>query len=83
VVETRLELALASGRARDVHGGLSTTQDDEVLLGCDGGRVQGCVGGVGLDDFEVAGRNELSGGQSHVVNGVAVFVPWLSCPCWR
>ena len=59
VVEARLELALARRRARHVHGGLAAAEDHEVLLHRDGGAVHGRVGGVGLEDFEVAGRDEL------------------------
>jgi hypothetical protein len=39
VVEAGLELALSRGGSGDVHGGLATTEDDEVLLGGDGGAV--------------------------------------------
>ena len=59
VVESGLELALAGGGRGDVHGGLATTEDDEILLGRDGGAVEGRVGGVGLHDREVASIDEL------------------------
>lgn len=59
VVEAGLELALSRGGSGDVHGGLATAEDDEVLLGGDGGAVEGGIGCVGLDDGEVAGRDEL------------------------
>lgn len=61
VVEPRLELTLAGGGRGDVHSGLSTTQDDEVLLGGDGGAVEGGVGDVCLEKLEVAGGDELGG----------------------
>ncbi len=59
VVETGLELTLAGRGTGDIHGGLTTTEDDEVLLGCDCSAVEGGVGGVGLDDLEVTGTDEL------------------------
>lgn len=59
VVETGLELTLTGRSSGDIHSGLTTTEDDEVLLGGNGGAVEGCVGYVGLKDLEVAGRNEL------------------------
>lgn len=59
VVETGLELTLTGRGSGNIHGGLTTTEDDEVLLGGNGGAIEGCVGYVGLKDLEVAGRNEL------------------------
>lgn len=59
VVETGLELTLTGRGSGDIHSGLTTTEDDEVLLGGNGGAVEGCVGYVGLEDLEVAGRDEL------------------------
>lgn len=61
VVEPRLELTLTGGGGSDVHSGLTTTEDDEVLLGGDGGAVERGVGGVGLEQLEVAGGDELRG----------------------
>lgn len=59
VVETRLEFTLSGGGGCDVHGCLSTAEDDEVFLGGDDGAVEGRVGGVGLEDLEVLGCDEL------------------------
>lgn len=61
VVESRLEFALASGRRRDVHGSLTTAENDKVLFGRDGGRVEGCVGDEGLEDVESAGADDFGG----------------------
>jgi hypothetical protein len=46
VVETRLKLSLTGGSGGDVHGGLSSTEDNVVFYGCDGGAVEGSVGDV-------------------------------------
>jgi hypothetical protein len=43
VVETRLELTLAGRGPGDIHGGLTTTEDDVLLLRRDGGAVEGSV----------------------------------------
>lgn len=59
VVEPRLEFTLASGSGGDIHGGLTTTEDDEVLLAGDASAVEGGIGGVGLEDLEVPGGDEL------------------------
>jgi hypothetical protein len=59
VVEPRLEFTLARGRGGDVHGGLATAEYDKVLLGGDGGAVEGGVGCVGLENLEVLGGDEL------------------------
>lgn len=59
VVETGLELTLSGRGSGDVHGGLTTTEDDEVLLGGDSSAVQGSIGDVCLENLEVAGRDKL------------------------
>lgn len=59
VVEAGLEFTLARGGRGDLHGGLTTAEDDVVLLGGDGGSVERGVGGVGFEDREVAGGHEL------------------------
>ena len=59
VVEASLKFTLARGGSGDIHGGLTTTQNHEVLLRGHGGAVEGCVGGVGLEHLEVAGGNQL------------------------
>jgi hypothetical protein len=61
VVEARLELTLTGRGGCDIHGGLTTTEDNVVLLSGNGSRVEGGIGDVGLKDGEVAGRNELEG----------------------
>lgn len=62
VVEAGLEFTLASGGGGDIHGGLTTTQNHVVLLVGDGGGVEGSIGGVGLEDGEVASGDELEKG---------------------
>lgn len=59
VVETGLEFTLASGGSCDIHGGLTTTQNHVFLLGSDRGGVEGSIGGIGLEDVEIASGQEL------------------------
>lgn len=59
VVETSFEFTLARGGRGDIHGSLTTSQDHVVLLGGDGGAVQGRVGNVGFEDGEVTAGDEL------------------------
>lgn len=59
VVEAGLEFALSRRGGCDIHGGLTTAEDDVLLLGGDGGAVEGCVGDVRLEDFELLGCDEL------------------------
>lgn len=59
VVETRLEFTLTRGGGGDIHGGLTTTENDEVLLASDGSAVKRGVGGVGLEDLQVLSCDEL------------------------
>ena len=62
VVEAGLELTLAGRGGGDVHGGLTTTEDNVVLrVGGDGGGVEGCVGDVGLEDLHRVGVVQLGG----------------------
>jgi hypothetical protein len=61
VVEAGLELTLTSRGGCDIHGSLTTTEDNVVLLSGNGSRVEGGIGNVGLKDGEVAGRDELEG----------------------
>jgi hypothetical protein len=63
VVEARLKLSLAGRCGSDVHGGLSTAEDNVVLDGCDGSAVEGCVGDVGLEDVELFDIDELRSDQ--------------------
>ena len=59
VVEASFEFTLAGGGGGDIHGGLTTTQNDEVLLGCHASSVERNVGDIGFEDGEVAGGQEL------------------------
>ena len=59
VVESSFKFPLSCRRSRDIHGGLSTSQDDKVFLGGEGGSVEGCVGDVGLQYWKITGWNEL------------------------
>lgn len=59
VVEAGFEFALPGRCGGDVHGGLAAAEDDEGFLGGDGGGVEGGVGGVGFQEGEVAGGDEL------------------------
>lgn len=61
VVESRLEFTLSRRSGGDIHGGLTTTEDDKVFLGCDSSTVQRGVCRVGLEHLEVAGRDEFGG----------------------
>ena len=55
VVESGLEFTLAGGGGGNIHGGLTTTKNDEVLLGCHGSSVERGIGDIGFEDGEVAG----------------------------
>lgn len=59
VVETGFELSLTGAGCGDIHGGLTTSDDNVVLDGCDGGRVEGGIGDVCLHDLECLGVHEL------------------------
>lgn len=61
VVEPRLKLSLPGGCSCDVHGGLSTTQNDKLLLWRNSSTVEGGVCVICLENLEVAGRDELGG----------------------
>lgn len=61
VVESRLEFTLSRSGSCDIHGGLTTTEDDKVLLGRNGSAVERGIGGIGLEYLEVAGGDELGG----------------------
>lgn len=61
VVEPSLEFTLPRGSGGDVHGGLTTTEEDVVLLGGDGGAVERGVGDVGLEQLQVAGGDQAGG----------------------
>lgn len=64
MVESCFEFTLAGGGGGDIHGGLTTTKNDEFLLGCHTSSVERSVGDIGLEDGEVAGGQEL-----HVISG--------------
>jgi hypothetical protein len=59
VVEARFELSLAGRGGGDVHGGLSSSKDNVVFDGGDGGAVEGRVGDVGLQNVELLNVDEL------------------------
>lgn len=59
VVESRLEFPLSCRSGRDVHRRLPASQNHKVLLRCYRGGVERCVGDVGLEDQEIARRNNL------------------------
>lgn len=59
VIEPSLKLTLTGRSSGNIHSGLTTTEDDEFLLGGDSGTVEGCVGCIGLEDLKIAGRDEL------------------------
>ena len=61
VVETRLELSLACRGGGDIHGGLSSSEDNEILLRCDRCGVQWGIGDVGLHDLEIGSIDDLGG----------------------
>lgn len=73
VIETGLEFTLASRGGGDIHSGLTTTEDDVVLLAGDGSAVERGVGGVGLEDLEVLGCDELL-----EVRRLACGYPWYN-----
>lgn len=59
VVEAGFKLSLTGRSGGDVHGGLSSTEDNVVFDGCDSGAVEGCVGDVRLEDVELLDVDEL------------------------
>ena len=63
VVETSFELSLTSRGGGDIHGCLTTAEDDVVFDGGDGGAVERGVCDVGLEDLEVVGGDELLWGE--------------------
>lgn len=76
VVETSLELTLSGRGSGDIHGGLTTSEDDKVLLGGDGGTVDGGIGGVSLENLEVLGRDELERGLA-LGGDIRLEVSWF------
>lgn len=60
VIESSLEFTLAGGGCCDIHSGLTTTKDHKLLLGRDRSGVERGIGGVGLQDGKIAGRQDLS-----------------------
>lgn len=61
VVESCLEFTLPRRGGRDIHGGLTTTEDDIVFFRGDGCAVEGRVCDVRLEHLEVARADELGG----------------------
>ena len=76
VVETGLEFTLAGRGGGDIHGGLTATEDNVVLLASDGSAVKRGVGGVGLENLEVLGCDEL-----WELGRLACGYPLLWCCC--
>lgn len=87
MIEPRLEFTLSGTGSGDIHSGLSTAEDDEVFPGCYGCGIEWSVGGVGLENFEIAGADNFSGlvfaggyeiclvgRKLDVVDGCVVFV---------
>jgi hypothetical protein len=65
-VKACLELALPR-RCCSVYGGLPTAEGDEFLLRGYGYTVEGCIGRIALEHFEVLGRDKLGIGGSVIV----------------
>jgi hypothetical protein len=59
VVEARFEFSLAGGCGGDVHGSLSSTEDNVVFYGGDGSAVEGCVGDIGFQDIQILSIDKL------------------------
>lgn len=59
VPEPSLELSLSLGGGGDAHRVLSSSEDHVRSSGGDGGRVEGSVGGEGLEDHQVVGSVQL------------------------
>lgn len=60
VVKARFELALARRCGGHVGSSLASAENNEFFFGRDGGSVEGRVGEVGLENFEVAGGDDLT-----------------------
>ncbi len=94
VVESSLEFTLSATGSGDIHRGLSTTENDEILFGSNCGTVQGSIGDVGLHDFKVSRVDELCRksvriGIDHILM-VAIYLGGLVfrrsdevCAVWR
>lgn len=59
VVEASFEFSLTSRGSGNIHGCLTTTKNDVVLDGSDGGAVEGSICDIGFEDFEVICSDEL------------------------
>lgn len=59
VVEAGFEFTLSGGGGGDVHGGLTTAENDEVFARGDGGGVEGGICDVGFEELQVSCRNDL------------------------
>jgi hypothetical protein len=64
VVESGLEFSLTLRGCCDFRSGLTTTQDDEIFEGCDGGGVEGGIGNIGLQDLEGVDIDDLKNNVS-------------------
>jgi hypothetical protein len=60
VVESGFKFALATRGCCNIHGSLTTTENDKVFLGCDRCAVKRGVGYVGLHNLEILSIDELS-----------------------
>lgn len=69
VVEASLELSLTGRGGCDIHGCLTTTENDVVLDRGDCSRVERGIGDVGLEDLEIVGGDELGRGISGCMAG--------------
>jgi hypothetical protein len=80
VVETRFKLSLAGRGGSDIHGGLSSTKDNVVFYGRDGGAVERCVGNIGLENGKIFDIDELQtvSIEAHMLRRESV--PWRTCP---
>lgn len=78
VVEPALKLASAGGGSGDIHGVLTTTEDDEFLIfGRDDGRVERSIGGIHLELFEGVGVKDTGAfvaGRGDKVGAVAAHL---------
>ena len=61
VVEPRLEFTLSCACGGNIHGRLSTAEDNVVLDGCDRGTVEGGIGRICLKNLEAICGDDLGG----------------------
>ncbi len=80
MVKSSFEFTLSAVGGGNIHGRLSTAENDKVLFGCNSGAVQGSIGSIGFHNFEIAGINELENSQSSVfqISSVTLTLAVLS-----